>query len=336
MSQVPLTSYPGAEQGPSFSPDGSQVAFSWTGEDADNQDIYVTLADGGPRSRLTDDPAPDFSPAWSRDGSQIAFVRLRAGRAEVAEVRLVSPLGGPEQKLVEILSYVVADRKLLSWSADGQTLALSDRESSSKPARISLFSLETRRIAPLTDPPIGTSGDFSPAFSPDGSQVAFVRQADYRLGHIFVAALDGSPPRQVTDSPADIRWLAWSPNGEELFFTSEGPGPELWRVSVTGGNPRPVLGLGSEIGGLTFLVIRQSFSPMPSSGKSIATSGRFQSAPWANQVRSSPRRARTVTPQISPDGSRIAFRSERSGYPEIWVADIDGSNASQLTSLKSE
>ena len=45
---LPLTSYPGAEENPSFSPDGSQVAFSWTGEDGKNQDIYVTLVDGGP------------------------------------------------------------------------------------------------------------------------------------------------------------------------------------------------------------------------------------------------------------------------------------------------
>src|SRR5262245_25094081 len=40
---VPLTSYPGVEEWPSFSLDGSQVAFSWNGDKQDNYDIYVKL-----------------------------------------------------------------------------------------------------------------------------------------------------------------------------------------------------------------------------------------------------------------------------------------------------
>jgi WD40 repeat protein len=47
---VPLTSYPGIEAQPSFSPDGSQVAFSWSGEKQDNFDIYVKLI--GPGTQL--------------------------------------------------------------------------------------------------------------------------------------------------------------------------------------------------------------------------------------------------------------------------------------------
>lgn len=44
---VPLTSYAGRESGPSFSPDGNQVAFSWNGEKQDNVDIYVKLIGPG-------------------------------------------------------------------------------------------------------------------------------------------------------------------------------------------------------------------------------------------------------------------------------------------------
>ena len=94
---VPLTSYPGREAEPTFSPDGSQVAFSWDGERQDNRDIYVKVIGSERPLRLTSDPALDGSPAWSPDGSQIAFLREQPGGG--SEVRLVSPTGGAERRL---------------------------------------------------------------------------------------------------------------------------------------------------------------------------------------------------------------------------------------------
>ena len=69
LQVVPLTSYPGLEGEPSFSPDGNQVAFSWNGEQQDNYDIYVTLVAGGGLARLTTNPGADRTPSWSPDGS---------------------------------------------------------------------------------------------------------------------------------------------------------------------------------------------------------------------------------------------------------------------------
>ena len=97
---VPLTSYPGEERQPSFSPDGNQVAFSWNGEKQDNFDIYVKLIGSGAQRRLTTAPEADSSPAWSPDGSSIAFVR--EGPGGKASVYLVSPLGPPERRVAEI------------------------------------------------------------------------------------------------------------------------------------------------------------------------------------------------------------------------------------------
>ena len=73
LTAVPLTSYPGMEDRPTSSPDGSQVAFMWDGETQDNDDIYVKLIGPGGLLRLTTDPARDYSLAWSPDGSSIAF-----------------------------------------------------------------------------------------------------------------------------------------------------------------------------------------------------------------------------------------------------------------------
>src|SRR5262249_59166862 len=84
LTAIPLTSYPGVQSAPTFSPDGNQVAFCWDGEKQDNTDIYVKLVGPGPPLRLTSNPAEDCRPAWSPDGRSIAFLRqLPAGRAAV-------------------------------------------------------------------------------------------------------------------------------------------------------------------------------------------------------------------------------------------------------------
>ena len=89
---MPLTTLAGLEDWPTFSPDGDQVAFEWTGENNDNGDIYVTIAGSTQARRLTTDPARDYAPSWSPDGRQIAF--LREGSSG-SRVYLISALGGP-------------------------------------------------------------------------------------------------------------------------------------------------------------------------------------------------------------------------------------------------
>ena len=59
---VPLTSYPGTDDLPSLSPDGTQVTFRWDGDAEDNFDIYYKLVGPGDPHRLTTDPARDWLP----------------------------------------------------------------------------------------------------------------------------------------------------------------------------------------------------------------------------------------------------------------------------------
>ena len=76
MRVTQLTSLPGQERYPSFSPDGNQIAFAWDGGNGDNQDIYIKVVGAAVPLRLTTHPAADQKPAWSSDGRHIAFVRL--------------------------------------------------------------------------------------------------------------------------------------------------------------------------------------------------------------------------------------------------------------------
>jgi eukaryotic-like serine/threonine-protein kinase len=74
---VPLTSYPGYERFPTFSPDGTRLAFTWDEPGNRPANIYMKLIGAGNPVRLTTDLNGDFGPAWSPDGRWIAFLRAR-------------------------------------------------------------------------------------------------------------------------------------------------------------------------------------------------------------------------------------------------------------------
>ena len=121
---IPLTTLPGKERHPSFSPEGDRIAFVWDGEKGDNDDIYVKVIGTEVPFRLTTSPAAEGSPAWSSDGRHIAFVRASA---EGSEVFVIPALGGPERKIHSRLSSLDVCA-IMSWSPDGQLLAIADRE----------------------------------------------------------------------------------------------------------------------------------------------------------------------------------------------------------------
>src|SRR5262249_47774125 len=76
LNIVPLTSYPGAELYPSFSPDGNEIAFAWNGSEAGvGFDLYRKQIGSEQAVRLTNAPARALAPAWSPDGRFIAFSR---------------------------------------------------------------------------------------------------------------------------------------------------------------------------------------------------------------------------------------------------------------------
>jgi tricorn protease-like protein len=125
MQAVVLTSYTGQQREPALSPDGKQVAFSWSGEKGNNFDIYVKLVDAGTPIRLTQDPAFDGAPAWSPDGRFLAFVRLSpVGKGGYY---VIPALGGAERKVADI-PQTPSHRPSPSadWTPDSKSLVIVD------------------------------------------------------------------------------------------------------------------------------------------------------------------------------------------------------------------
>ncbi|HXS97017.1 MAG TPA: protein kinase [Candidatus Limnocylindrales bacterium] len=330
-----LTSYAGQEDEATLSPDGSQVAFTWNGEDQSNFDIYVKVVGPGKPLRLTTDPAVDGYPAWSPDGRNIAFTRG-------GSIYLISPLGGPERELAQgIFSTAVravSGIKAIGWSPDSHWIVASNH------GTLTLISAETGEMRRLIAPPERVDGDYMPAISPDGRMLAFIRMAavgneSMAQSDIYVQRLrsgyvpDGDPIR-ITSQDRLIPGLTWTANSRELVYALYlTKTATLWRVPVEG-NHKPVTLTGTDSAHFPVIsrqgnrLVYTQFSP---SDSNVWRMPLLDNKEPARAVVASTRADQS--PQYSPDGQKIALQSDRAGAADIWVCDGDGGNPMQLTKL---
>jgi Tol biopolymer transport system component len=339
LKVVPLAAFAGSKGYPALSPDGNRVAFSWQAPGSHPHHIYVKPVGEGDPVQLTFSSADDVRPAWSPDGKQIAFCRQPDGdQPSVSqEIYIVPADGGKERKIVQAWRGV-------SWSVDGKTLALAHVPNEAiAPAResggIFLLSLESGRARDLTV----SRPDSFPVFSPNGKWITFKRQVSGTVAALFVVPAAGGPERQLTSNPYPIRGPAWTADSSEIVFSSlrSGADGSLWRVPVTGGVARPVSA-----------TLRDASDP------SISPQGRLAYREEWNDTNLYLFTARSFhgdapagfgepvsvvnasredhSPDFSPDGERIAFVSDRSGYLEIWAASRNGTKQVQLTSFRAQ
>jgi Tol biopolymer transport system component/predicted Ser/Thr protein kinase len=343
ITPIPLTTYPGFEQTPSFSPDGTQAAFAWNGEKQDNFDIYVKQIGVEPPFRLTNNQADDLNPAWSPDGRTIAFLRNLS--QDKKAIMLIPQRGGRERLLAEIDRVYFSGLRLgfcPAWTPDSKWLVVPCQEAGQEVLSLYLFSIETgekRRLTYPTADILPHFGDHSPAVSPDGHTLAFARQvlekSDLYLLHL---GKDYSPEDQpesvVSENPWNVR-PAWMPDSSEIVFASGiYPNTDLWRLRTSKSAVPHRLAFAQD----------RAISPAISrQGNRLAYMARKQDLNiWRVDLHepghkpgvparfiSSTRQERE--PAYSSDGKRIAFTSDRSGTEEVWICDGDGSNPVQLT-----
>jgi Tol biopolymer transport system component len=157
------------------------------------------------------------------------------------------------------------------------------------------------------------------------------------VADLFLMPALGGEPKRLTFDNRIILGITWTPVGREIVFSSLiGGFYSLWRISASGGTPRPLASIGTHSSNLYI-------SPK---GSQLAYEQEVdEESIWGVDLRDDKSRrgpprlvisakGHTARPQFSPDGKRVAFDSDRSGYSEIWACDSDGSNCEPATSLR--
>jgi len=199
-------------QDPSLAVNGNKVVFTrYTDAPPDQKGIAQIPFDTYQYQRLTNGSA-DVQPAWDVGATRVVFVDLNASKMRILA-------GGAGGRLSD-----VGPGWYPSFSPNGEWLAY--------------------QVGPAGNPGISKIRDYGgdpillvsdggkPAWSPDGSHIAY-----NRLNNIWVVGADGKNERQLTKEPGPNYDPAWSPDGSKIVFVSERDGnAELYVMNADGSN----------------------------------------------------------------------------------------------------
>ena len=330
-----LTNTPSRESGPVWSPDGRSIAF--VRSEGRRSAVYLIPPIGGAERKVADirlrgQDSWNRYLGWAPDGKTLAIA------GPVGPGRPGRPNGGrPPEKAERPDRVGKTEKRERPRNGPGPGGPGGPGDTTA----ITLYSVDSGQLRQLSldqMPGEGRTGLHSPTFSPDGARIAFVWSAGPLAGDIHVTAVDGDGGvRRITTDESRVQGLTWAEDGFLIFSSDRGGVTRLWKL-----RPGPI------VGAILPLLGPGENAQLPSvakQGRRLAyTRAERDLNIWKMDVGHGPEMMEPKaviastrmdqSPQFSPDGERIAFVSDRSGTPELWVASADGSNARKLTSYE--
>lgn len=328
----PMTTFPGLESQVAFSPDDSAIVFSH--RDTLTKRWNIFLKKGHKTSQITNTLDSEVHPRYSPDGRKIAFARITDNGGAIYILSL------KDRKEQQILWQNSRRIYGLDWSGDNN-IVYTERTATGKPPAIFLYSLSTEKKTQLTIPEKETLGDVWPKFSADGKSVAFVRTGRNGGSDIYKISISGENLKRITFDNEKIHGIDWSSKSGDIFYCVViFEQLELRRVNQ--------MGEVNSIQITTPLFSRLGYFPSLSNKEDKLAFQRWQvnADLFASEMNLADKKVSDGkgifetslysdwNAEISPDGNKICFVSNRSGNSSIWVSDIDGKNLKKFTNME--
>lgn len=338
-----LTSTPGVESDPHFSPDGTRIAFTATV--AGNTDVYLIPAAGGDPVRLTYHPAADRVRGWSPDGRSVIFATVRASAPQEAYFQLWSiDVGGGLPKPLPPPRAATG-----SYSPDGLRLAYEEFPTTFFPGwheasfwrhyrggRTHPISIMKLSDASVEKVPWNNSNDSYPMWI--GDSVYFISDRDHTANIFSYNTSSRQVTRLTNHADFDVMTAAAGPDAlvyEQAGFihlldAKTGRSNRI-EIEVTGDLPwaRPQFKKAAGMirnAALSPTGVRAAFEARGEIFTVPAEKGDFR-----NLTQSSGTHDRS--PAWSPDGSKIAWLSDASGEYQLVLGEPSGIGAPKVIAL---
>jgi dipeptidyl aminopeptidase/acylaminoacyl peptidase len=233
---VPMPNPARYEHSPAWSPDGTKIAFQ--GYARGDLDIFVMDGDGSHRRQLTFSRAYDEDPSWSGDGSFLAF----ESGAPSPDVWRIDADGSH----LELLTHSPGLDGDPAISPDGTRIAFTSERDGN--LEIYVMNADGSNQVRLTNDGgkvrdlVLDEVDQNPAWSPDGTRIAFDSSRDDQF-EIYSMRADGTDVRRLTDHQSLDAAPAWSPDGKSIAYISDRAGKDsrdIWVMRAYGSAPHRI------------------------------------------------------------------------------------------------
>ena len=259
--------------------------------------------------------------------TKIYFISNRTGHKEVWSM----DWDGASQKQVTHLGGIALSPRV---SPDNSRIAFSDLLHDSW--QIKMYSLDLGKMVSF---PHYRGGNYSPAWSSDGTKIAFSSSMGTGLSEIFIADSSGASPRRLTTGKTDVSPVFNPRTNAQIAFVSGRTGlPQIYIMDADGSNVQRMTDQGYAVSPawspngllLAFSWVRR-YGPGVLGGADIY----LMDIASRQIVQLTHDAGRNDFPSWSPDGRHIVFESKRTGTEQIWSVLADGTHLQQLTRVGS-